>query len=41
MSSSTKIFGLASTSLTVGFVAPKVLDFVASIVASFGVLVYY
>ena len=40
MSSSVKIYGLALTPLTVGSFALKVLDLVASIVASFSVLVY-
>ena len=40
MSSSAEILGLASAPSTVGFFAFKVLDLVASMVASFSVLVY-
>jgi hypothetical protein len=41
MSFSAKIFGLAFTPLTVGSFALKILNFIASIVASFGVFIYY
>ena len=40
MSSSAEILGLASALLTVGSFALEVLDLVASMVASFGILVY-
>ena len=41
MSSSAKIFGLACTPLTVGFAALKILNFVAFMVISFGILMYH
>ena len=40
MSFSAEIFGLAFAPLTVGFFALKILNFVAFMVASFGVFVY-
>ena len=40
MSSSTKIFSLASTPLIISFNIPEILNLGASIIASFGVLVY-
>ena len=40
MSSSAKIFGLASASLTIGSDIFEILDFGASMVASFSIFVY-
>ena len=40
ISSSAKIFNLASTPLTVNFNIPKILNLGASIVTSFGILIY-
>ena len=40
MSSSAKIFNLAFIFLIIGSIAPKVLDFVIFMVASFGVFMY-
>ena len=37
----TKIFSLAFTSLIIGSFALKVLDLVASMVASFGIFMYH
>ena len=41
MSSSVKIFGLAFTPLIIGFDIPEILNLKASIVASFGIFIYY